>query len=149
MTKLHSILAKQEDEKYAMNEGTNVHAKLRRVFVDGDKVSGDSDYVQCIQARDDLLPLFGAGSRTEVPIAGTIDGRFVSRRIDRLVIDDAAQTILVLDYKTDVSREKFRDAYYAQIREYGALLRAIYPTYQIKGFILWVHDFSLENVSMN
>lgn len=149
MTRLHNILTEQEHEKHAMDEGTEVHAKLRRVFVDGNTARGDAAYVAQIQMRDDLLPLFGTNSRTEVPIAGTVNGRFVSRRIDRLVIDDAAQTILVLDYKTDVNQERFRDVYYAQVREYGALLRAIYPTYQIKGFILWVHDFSLENVAMN
>ena len=148
MTRLHDILTAQENARYAMKEGTDVHAKLRRVVIDGELQRGDSVYVEQIQSRDDLRPFFKANSRTEVPIAGTIDGRFVSRRIDRLVVDDIAQTVLVMDYKTDVNRDVFVDAYYAQVREYGVLLRAIYPTYQIKGFILWVHDFSLENVPM-
>lgn len=148
MTKLHNIIETQEREQYAMNEGVEAHAKLRRVFIDKEIVNGDSVYVDKIQARNDLRPFFVANSRTEVPIAGTINGHFISRRIDRLVIDDANQTILVLDYKTDVNRDTFRDKYYAQIREYGELLKAIYPMYQIMGYILWLHDFSLENVPM-
>ncbi len=148
MTKLHNIIARQEHEQYAMNEGVEAHTKLRRVFIDKEITNGDSVYIDKIQTRDDLRPFFVKNSRTEVPIAGTVNGHFISRRIDRLVVDDMNQTILVLDYKTDINRDAFRDRYYAQIREYNELLKAIYPTYKIMGYILWTHDFSLENVPM-
>ena len=84
--------------------------------------------------------------KTEVPIAGTINGRFISRRIDRLFTDDENKRVYVLDYKTDTDRAAFHDKYVEQINEYKTLLRDIYPNYEIRGYILWLHDFSVEEI---
>ena len=83
---------------------------------------------------------------TEVPVAGYINGRFVSRRIDRLVINDDKKEVSILDYKTDVDKSTFHDKYVAQIKEYVTLLYGIYPEYKIHAYLLWLNDFSLEEV---
>lgn len=146
MTTLHKLLRAHEQTKHATDTGTKMHQRLQRVYIDGTNTHGDADLVAKVCAIPEIAKLFAAKSRTEVPIAGTINGRFISRRIDRLTIDDNTNTIHILDYKTDTNRDTYRNMYIAQINEYALLLHAIYPTYKIRGYILWIHDFSLENV---
>lgn len=146
MTTLHNILSTYDSAQHATAHGTQMHARLQRVVIDGDNTRGDIDLVSQVCANSALLPFFGPNSMTEVPIAGTINNRFVSRRIDRLVIDDVNKTIRILDYKTDTDRIVYHDKYMIQLREYAVLLRAIYPGHKITAHILWTHDFSLENV---
>ena len=147
MTILNEILVAKNNEKHATDNGTKMHKLLQRVVVD-DVEHGDCELVRCIKNNPDIARFFKATAKTEVPIAGTINGQFVSRRIDRLCIDDANKRIDVIDYKTDVNRDVFYATYIGQIREYVALLRAIYPDYQIGAYILWTHDFLLEKISV-
>lgn len=146
MKTLHDILNHCERTRFATDAGTQMHKRLQRVTIEADKISGDPDVVACISAKSELLPFFCASAKTEVPIAGTIKGRFISRRIDRLVVNASDKTVSVLDYKTDTDKTINRDKYISQVREYIALLHAVYPDYAIKGYILWTHDFSLEKI---
>ena len=146
MTTLHSILSAHDGIKHATAHGTKTHARLQHVEIDGENIRGDGDLIKSIRANPALLPFFGPNSKSEVPIAGTINNRFVSRRIDRLVVDHATKAIKILDYKTDTERTTFHDKYVVQLREYATLLRAIYPDYTITAHILWTYDFSLENI---
>ena len=66
--------------------------------------------------------------------------------IDRLVINDDKKEVSILDYKTDVDKSTFHDKYVAQIKEYVTLLYGIYPEYKIHAYLLWLNDFSLEEV---
>lgn len=143
---LHDILNQCERTRFATDAGTQMHKRLQRVTIDGDKTSGDPDVVARISAKSELLPFFCVSAKTEVPIAGMIKGRFVSRRIDRLLVNTLDKTISVLDYKTDINKTINRDKYIAQVHEYVALLHAVYPDYAIKGYILWTNDFSLEKI---
>lgn len=146
MTILNKILSEREHVTYATGTGTQMHRLLQRVVIDGDKCSGDAELVKKIKNTPELHKFFAPNSKTEVPIAGKLFDRFISRRIDRLVIDDESQTILVLDYKTDVNKRIFYNKYLNQIREYVALLHTLYPTYSVQSYILWTHDFSLEKL---
>lgn len=146
MTTLHNILSAHDSVVFATTHGTQMHARLQNVVIDGNITRGDSELVEKIQNVPDLLPFFTPNSRVEVPIAGTINNRFISRRIDRMVIDDISKNIDVLDYKTDTDYNVFRDKYISQLREYVTLLRTIYPDYTIGAYILWTHDFSLEKL---
>lgn len=146
MTTLNDILSAYDATKIATDTGTRMHDKLRHVVLDGARSSGDTALISRIQRIPQLAAMFTPNSQTEVPVAGTINGRFVSRRIDRMIVDHDTKTVNILDYKTDVSPDTFRDKYTAQVREYVALIRAIYPTYSVSGYLLWTHDFSLEKV---
>ena len=148
MTILNRVFSERERVTHATKTGTQMHLLLQRVVIDGDKYTGDTDLVSRIKNVPELHTFFVPNSKTEVPIAGTIHSRFVSRRIDRLVIDSNSQSILVLDYKTDTNKEVFYSKYIAQMREYIALLRAIYPKHKIDAYILWTHDFSLEKLPL-
>ena len=143
---IKEILATNDSVKHATSAGTDMHNRLARVVIDSEVVRGDADLIAKIKSVPELAELFSAGSAVEVPIAGTIGNRFVSRRIDRLLVDDKAKNVFVLDYKTDINHDVFHDSYVAQLREYAALLRQIYPKYKISCFILWTHDWTLESV---
>lgn len=140
------ILKAYDAVKMATATGTDMHNRLGRVVIDVDKMCGDPDLIEKIQAVPKLAGLFSVGSMVEVPIAGNIGNRFVSRRIDRLLIDDKTKTVYVLDYKTDTNQDSFRERYVAQLHEYAALLRQIYPKYKIQCMILWTHNWVLESV---
>ena len=123
-----------------------MHARLQSVFIGANKSTGDADLIAKISAQPEIAKLFAPTSQTEVPIAGTINNKFISRRIDRLLIDDTNKTIHILDYKTDVNPAEFRHKYIMQINEYVTLLHQMYPSYTICGYILWTHNFSLEKL---
>ena len=148
MTILHKILQAHQHATHATNTGTQMHARLQHLFIDGTNTTGDKELVSKISENHEIAELFTPLSQTEVPIAGTINGKFISRRIDRLTIDSQQKLIKILDYKTDINRDTYHDMYIAQIREYASLLHALYPNHKIIGYILWTHDFSLEKVTI-
>ena len=146
MTTLHNILSDHESRTHATNTGTKTHALLQHVVIDKDVEQGDQTLIKKIKQHPELLRFFVKTAKTEVPIAGTVQNKFVSRRIDRLLISDELKTIDILDYKTDLCHDTYYGAYVAQLREYARLLQQIYPDYAIKTHILWTHDFLLENI---
>lgn len=143
---LNDFMRARIAQEYATNAGTALHARMARVVIDGPRTCGDAELVREILARADIAAFFGPESRTEVPIAANINGHVVSRRIDRMIVDDAAQTVRILDYKTDVNKTEFQDKYVAQLREYAAIMRRIYPKYKITTHILWTHDWTLQEI---
>ena len=146
MTQLHNIISQQERTKHATNAGAKAHLQLGRIKIPTHTNGVATEIIQKINTNPTLSELFSVTSKTEVPIAGTLNGHFISRRIDRLLIDHATKTIKILDYKTDIDPTIRKKAYVAQINEYAQLLHTIYPTYKISGYILWTHNFLLENI---
>ena len=100
---IKSILTANDNVKFATDVGTRMHARLGRIVIDADKTSGDTDLIEKINSVPGLSRMFSAQSQVEVPIAGTIAHRFVSRRIDRLLVDTEQRVVYVLDYKTDTN----------------------------------------------
>lgn len=143
---LRELLKQHDAASHAIDVGTCMHEKMRHVFIGCDDSRGDGEIIKKITAHKELLQFFDTNSQTEVPVAGVIRGKFISRRIDRMVINHDAKTIMILDYKTDTKPDEHRAAYHAQVAEYVDLLRMIYPKYAVHGFILWLHNFELESV---
>lgn len=144
--KLTEFLTGAKNKEFATNAGTHMHALLQRVVIDADIESGDADIINNIKKHTDLLHFFGKNTQTEVPIAGNIYGRFVSRRMDRLLINHNHKTIDFVDYKTDADKNVFIEQYKYQLKEYAELLRSAYPGYTINGYILWLHDWTLDKI---
>ena len=140
------LLARESRTAFATAGGTDMHLRLQRISLDSPRV-GDMELCERILACDGLARFFRAPARAELPVAGIINGRLVSRRMDRVIIDDAAKTVDILDYKTDIDRALRRDKYLAQVGEYVALMRRIYPDYVVAGYILWLHDWTLEKIN--
>ncbi len=101
-----------------------------------------------------FAPVFGAGSRAEVSIAGRLDrlGRppaLVSGQIDRLVVTPSE--VLIVDYKTNRAppgpAEEAPLAYVRQLALYRAVLRKIYPQLPIRAALLWTETPELMEIS--
>ena len=86
-----------------------------------------------------FAPLFGPGSLAEVPVTGTLGGRVISARLDRLLVTPDA--VWALDFKTNrpppMRPEDVAPAYLKQMAGYRAALRLIYPDREIKSVLLW------------
>ena len=139
---LREMLTEYDNKKYATDTGSVMHKKMRFVNM----LDGDNDIVKQIKSRPELAIFFTENAQTEVPIAATINGKFVSRRIDRMVVDNDDKMIYILDYKTDVNKDMFRSKYIIQVREYMSIISKIYPQYKVFGYILWLHDWTLEKL---
>ena len=143
---IKQILKELDCVKRATESGTKTHALLAQVVIEENKTCGCPDLVKSILSVPGLAKFFGSKSKTEVPVAGFINGRFVSRRIDRLSIDEENKVVYILDYKTDTDRDTFIDMYRLQLQEYVKLVSQIYSDYKIQAFILWTHNWALERI---
>ena len=143
---LEKILGENLASRFATDAGTVMHKKLEQIFFLPSGATGDQDLCDKLSKNPELMEFMGALSKTEVPIAGIINGHFVSRRIDRLYVSDDTKRIVVIDYKTDTDKNVFYDQYVAQLTEYRDLLKQAFPGYNISCKILWTCDFTLENV---
>jgi ATP-dependent helicase/nuclease subunit A len=87
----------------------------------------------------DFAPIFGPGSRAEVPLTALLSGRVVSGQVDRLLITDSE--ILVVDYKTNrlppLKVAEVEAVYLRQLASYRAALIEIYPNKTILCALLW------------
>ncbi|MDR2413226.1 MAG: PD-(D/E)XK nuclease family protein [Rickettsiales bacterium] len=143
---LSEFMASRKKQKFATGKGREIHSKMRGIVIDSGAETGNRELIEKIKSNPALPRFFASGARAEVPIAGMINGKFVSRRIDRLVVSESEKSIVILDYKTDSNKEIFRAKYTSQMSEYLALLGDAYPGYSIRGFILWLNDFTMEEI---
>ena len=92
-----------------------------------------------VLAEPEFAPLFGPGSRGEVPVSGTVGGTVLTGQIDRLWVADHG--ILIVDYKTHRpaprSPSSVPPAYLRQMAAYRALLRAVYADRPVRCALLW------------
>ncbi len=107
-----------------------------------------TDEVLSILNNGEMAPLFGPGSRSEVPIIGQVGNYSLSGQVDRLaVLDDE---ILIIDYKTNrpppTGVEKTPQIYVKQMAAYKAVLQDIYPNLPVRTFLLWTDVASLMEI---
>ncbi|MBP8072236.1 MAG: PD-(D/E)XK nuclease family protein, partial [Brevundimonas sp.] len=86
-----------------------------------------------------FAPVFGAGSRPEVALTGSVGATAVSGRMDRLVV--TPERVLVIDYKTNrpapARIEDADPAYVLQLAVYAAVLRDLYPGRAVEAALVW------------
>lgn len=84
-------------------------------------------------------PIFGPGSRAEVPLTGVVGHRVISGQIDRLLVTD--DQVLIVDFKTNrpPPREVSGVAgeYLRQLGVYRTLVSRIYPGRPVRCALLW------------
>lgn len=107
---------------------------------------------RALLTRPELEPLFGPGSRGEVPILaqGTRHGApiTIAGRIDRLVV--GPQGVLIVDYKSDAAAPATADgvpaAYLTQLGLYALCATQLFPGRPVRAAILWTGLESLMNL---
>ncbi|HIP79773.1 MAG TPA: double-strand break repair helicase AddA, partial [Kiloniellaceae bacterium] len=100
-----------------------------------------------------LTPLFGPGSRAEVPLTGLIETAagpaVISGQVDRLLVED--RTISLIDFKSQRPAPEMPEAvpavYLRQMAAYRALLVGIYPDRAIHSYLLWTDQPRLMQLS--
>jgi ATP-dependent helicase/nuclease subunit A len=92
-----------------------------------------------VLAHPDFTPLFGPGSRAEVPVVGTVGNRVLSGQIDRLLV--TATEVWIVDYKTNRPPPQtvagVSPLYLRQLACYRDAIRAIYPGHTVRCWLLW------------
>lgn len=148
------------DDGQRFKRGRIIHALLQTLpdLPDNDRSSAaasfvahpahglsDKDQMNLVEETLSVLnhpefkPLFGPGSRAEVPLVGEVAGQVMSAQLDRLLVGDSE--ILVVDYKTNRPPPKnvaqVPGIYLRQMAAYRAALSAIYPEHAVKCALLW------------
>jgi len=108
-----------------------------------------ADKVLAVLNHEEFAPIFGEGSRAEVPIVGIVGNKVISGKIDRLVITN--NEVLIVDYKSNreppESVEHIPVVYLKQLSLYSELIRKIYPNYNVKSALLWTEKPVLMSVN--
>lgn len=110
------------------------------------------EVLRVLQAPE-LAPLFGPGSRAEVPLAGLVQTaagpQVIAGQVDRLLVEEDA--VWLIDYKSQrppPSRpEEVPALYLRQMAAYRALLAGIYPEREVRSFLLWTDGPRLMQLS--
>jgi len=112
------------------------------------------DKVLALITEPRFAPVFAAGSRAEVAIAGRLErpGRppaLVSGQIDRLVV--RSDEVLIVDFKTNQaaprSAAEAPAAYVRQLALYRAVLARLYPQKPIRAVLLWTEALEYMEIS--
>jgi ATP-dependent helicase/nuclease subunit A len=95
--------------------------------------------VLAILAHPELAPLFGPGSRAEVPLTGVVEGNVIGGLVDRIAI--LPDRVLLADYKTNraapATPQAVPPAYLRQMSAYRAVLRGIFPGRAVSCALVW------------
>jgi len=104
-----------------------------------EEITSIRDETLAVLSNEAFAPLFGPGSKAEVPVTGLVDGYALSGQIDRLVV--SASEVMVVDFKTNRSPPRdatsISQAYLFQMAAYRAALRSIYPDHKVRCSLLW------------
>jgi len=105
--------------------------------------------VLAVLEAPEFAPIFGPGSRAEVPVVGLIGNRALSGQIDRIVVSEDA--VLVVDYKTlrpaPADEAGIPALYLEQLAAYVAAIQAIYPGKRVRAALLWTDGPRLMPIS--
>ena len=96
-----------------------------------------------------FAPIFGLGSRAEVPLSGMVGGQIISAQLDRILVTE--NEVLVVDFKTNRppprTPDEVEEVYLQQMAAYRVTLQNIYPDKEIRCALLWTvgaHLMELE-----
>lgn len=101
--------------------------------------------VLAILDHPDFAPVFGPGSRAEVPLTAELAGEVILGQLDRLVVLD--DRVLIVDYKTDrpspASVAAVAPGYLRQLALYRAAVAPMFPRRAVEAALLWTETARL------
>ncbi|MDX1923235.1 MAG: double-strand break repair helicase AddA [Alphaproteobacteria bacterium] len=112
---------------------------------DRDVMLKDVQEVMAVLRNPVFADVFSKDAQAEVPIIGTINGKYFSGQIDRLLVTDTE--VLVIDFKTNRPPPRttadVEHGYAAQMACYKILLEQIYKGRKLRAGLLWTHNLTL------
>ena len=137
---IHALLQTLPEMEMDQREEA-LHAYLARNAHDlsPDQQQEISNEILAVLSDSRFAPIFGPGSRAEVPLVGEIAGQIMSAQLDRLLVTE--EEILVVDFKTNrpppTDPNNVADIYLRQMAAYRLALTEIYPGREIHCALLW------------
>ncbi|WP_265036051.1 UvrD-helicase domain-containing protein [Wolbachia endosymbiont (group A) of Anomoia purmunda] len=117
-----------------------------RKHLDNINISEDKDeiYSRILAFNEKYGYLFDLEGKSEITLSGTIDGKSVLVRLDRLCITQ--DKAIIIDYKShrNVSVSSLNEIK-KQMLIYKTLVQEIYPNKQLECVVIWVEDLTLQS----
>ncbi|MFP3030965.1 MAG: UvrD-helicase domain-containing protein, partial [Wolbachia sp.] len=117
-----------------------------RKYLDNINISEDKDeiYSKILAFNEKYGYLFDLEGKSEITLSGTIDGKSVLVRLDRLCITQ--DKAIIIDYKShrNVSVSSLNEIK-KQMLIYKTLVQEIYPNKQVECVVIWVEDLTLQS----
>ncbi|WP_419247345.1 UvrD-helicase domain-containing protein [Wolbachia endosymbiont of Rhagoletis indifferens] len=117
-----------------------------RKYLDNINTSEDKDeiYSKILAFNEKYGYLFDLEGKSEITLSGTIDGKSVLVRLDRLCITQ--DKAIIIDYKShrNVSVSSLNEIK-KQMLIYKTLVQEIYPNKQVECVVIWVEDLTLQS----
>ncbi|BEP31395.1 MAG: hypothetical protein WBIAU1_08730 [Wolbachia endosymbiont of Drosophila biauraria] len=111
-----------------------------------DNISEDKDeiYSKILAFNEKYGYLFDLEGKSEITLSGTIDGKSVLVRLDRLCITQ--DKVIIIDYKShrNVSVSLLNEIK-KQMLIYKTLVQEIYPNKQVECVVIWVEDLTIQS----
>ncbi len=117
-----------------------------RKYLDNINTSEDKDeiYNKILAFNEKYGYLFDLEGKSEITLSGTIDGKSVLVRLDRLCITQ--DKAIIIDYKShrNVSISLLNEIK-KQMLTYKTLVQEIYPNKQVECVVIWVEDLTIQS----
>ncbi len=118
-----------------------------RKYLDSINTSEDKDeiYSKILTFNEKYDYLFDLEGKSEIPLSGTIDGKPVLVRLDRLCITEDKS--IIIDYKShhNVSISSSNEIK-KQMLIYKTLVQEVYPDKQVECVVIWMEDLTLQSL---
>ncbi|BET36139.1 MULTISPECIES: UvrD-helicase domain-containing protein [Wolbachia] len=118
-----------------------------RKYLDSINTSEDKDeiYSKILTFNEKYDYLFDLEGKSEIPLSGTIDGKPVLVRLDRLCITE--DKAIIIDYKShhNVSISSSNEIK-KQMLIYKTLVQEVYPDKQVECVVIWMEDLTLQSL---
>ncbi|WP_353287855.1 UvrD-helicase domain-containing protein [Wolbachia endosymbiont (group B) of Gerris lacustris] len=116
-------------------------------YLDSINTSEDKDeiYSKILAFNEKYDYLFDLEGKSEIPLSGTIDGKPVLVRLDRLCITE--DKAIIIDYKSyhNVSISSSNEIK-KQMLIYKTLVQEVYPDKQVECVVIWMEDLTLQSL---
>ncbi|MDG7055954.1 MAG: UvrD-helicase domain-containing protein [Wolbachia endosymbiont of Meromenopon meropis] len=138
---IHTIL--QYMPKIEKNRRKNwIREYLNHINIEYDK---DEIYNKILAFNEKYFYLFDLKGKSEITINGTINGKSILIRLDRLCLTQ--DKAIIIDYKS------CRSVFVSSLNEikkqmltYKTLVQQIYPSKHVKCVIIWIEDLILQSI---
>ena len=94
--------------------------------------------------KSSLQPFFWVSDGVVFLEKSIVASNGATKRIDRLIIKK--NEVWVIDYKSHRITE---DLYRQQVREYMKIVQDLYRSFEIKGFLIYLDDLSIEEINLS
>ncbi len=141
---LHALLSRLRTVKLPLERGAlaAAFAYVKGRYPYPYDTEGLFQKVSTLLSRRELADIFSPSSEAVFCEKEIVNRRGELKRIDRLILRD--REAWVIDYKLSAQSHQ---AYQTQVREYIQIVAEIFPKRVVRGFLLYLNTFALEEVT--